>query len=168
LTIERKAVDAAEQASTLHRVLAIMCIFFELIRKGSCSRIGLALFPKELMSTTFPLLQTLPLDSEEDDDLEFNSTRQVSVAAYIIGWSMPRSPDAGRARMLNFAPNGQQDSNPSLYWGETPSIACVESKGILSPDSNRIMAFGNRIHDFVVPGRKIFWLSALDVGTAGT
>ncbi|WZY93550.1 hypothetical protein YC2023_065879 [Brassica napus] len=78
LTIERKAVDAAEQASTLHRVLAIMCIFFELIRKG------------------------------------------------------------------------------------------VESKGILSPDSNRIMAFGNRIHDFVVPGRKIFWLSALDVGTAGT
>ncbi|CAF2098035.1 unnamed protein product [Brassica rapa] len=134
-----------------------MCIFFELIRKGSCSRIGLALFPKELMSTTFPLLQTLPLDSEEDDDLEFNSTRQVSVAAYIIGWSMPRSPDAGRARMLNFAPNGQQDSNPS-----------VESKGILSPDSNRIMAFGNRIHDFVVPGRKIFWLSALDVGTAGT
>uniref|UniRef100_M4ETW5 SWI/SNF-related matrix-associated actin-dependent regulator of chromatin subfamily A-like protein 1 n=1 Tax=Brassica campestris TaxID=3711 RepID=M4ETW5_BRACM len=84
-------------------------------------------------------------------------TRQVSVAAYIIGWSMPRSPDAGRARMLNFAPNGQQDSNPS-----------VESKGILSPDSNRIMAFGNRIHDFVVPGRKIFWLSALDVGTAGT
>ncbi|CAN6998324.1 unnamed protein product, partial [Brassica rapa subsp. trilocularis] len=84
-------------------------------------------------------------------------TRRVSVAAYIIGWSMPRSPDAGRARMLNFAPNGQQDSNPG-----------VESKGILSPDSNRIMAFGNRIHDFVVPGRKIFWLSALDVGTAGT
>ncbi|WZZ60231.1 hypothetical protein YC2023_060338 [Brassica napus] len=50
-----------------------MCIFFELIRKGSCSRIGLALFPKELMSTTFPLPQSLPLDSEEDDDFEFNS-----------------------------------------------------------------------------------------------
>lgn len=58
-------MDAAEEASTLHRVLAIMCIFFELIRKGSCSRIGLALFPKELMSTTFPLPQSLPLDSEE-------------------------------------------------------------------------------------------------------
>ncbi|KAH0879437.1 hypothetical protein HID58_066831, partial [Brassica napus] len=121
LTIERKDVDAAEEASTLHRVLAIMCIFFELIRKGSCSRIGLALFPKELMSTTFPLPQSLPLDSEEDDDFEFNSV----------------------------------------------IIFSVESKGI-SPDSNRIMAFGNRIHDFVVPGRKIFWLSALDVGTAGT
>ncbi|KAH0855032.1 hypothetical protein HID58_020373, partial [Brassica napus] len=176
LTIERKAVDAAEQASTLHRVLAIMCIFFELIRKGSCSRIGLALFPKELMSTTFPLLQTLPLDSEEDDDLvQFSHhfqffvamrfclpllsfTRQVSVAAYIIGWSMPRSPDAGRARMLILPPMASK----------IQTQVCVESKGILSPDSNRIMAFGNRIHDFVVPGRKIFWLSALDVGTAGT
>ncbi|CAN6882935.1 unnamed protein product [Brassica oleracea] len=161
-----------------------MCIFFELIRKGSCSRIGLALFPKELMSTTFPLPQSLPLDSEEDDDFEFNSiqTRQVSVAVYIIGWSMLRSPDAGRARMLNFAPQWQAGFKPRSVSGRNslnslssvyncsilfPETIGVESKGI-SPDSNRIMAFGNRIHDFVVPGRKIFWLSALDVGTAGT
>nr|VDD44737.1 unnamed protein product [Brassica oleracea] len=93
-----------------------MCIFFELIRKGSCSRIGLALFPKELMSTTFPLPQSLPLDSEEDDDFEFNSsTLSVGVcfvAVYIIGWSMLRSPDVGRARMLNFAPQWQAGFKP--------------------------------------------------------
>ncbi|XP_057502182.1 G-protein coupled receptor 1-like [Actinidia eriantha] len=40
--------------------------------------------------------------------------------------------------------------------------------GLLSAHSNRIVDFGtiNRIHDFIEPGHKIFWLSVLDIGMA--
>lgn len=59
------------------------------------------------------IMSTIEIDSDQ---------RQVSISAYIIGWSMSRSLDTRETQILNFVPNDLGHSNPELLQNYRPVL----------------------------------------------